>query len=720
MDRDGRVKYADQKPDETQDGSRVLELVKEYEAEWATGRRPERSLLLAGCPELASVVTPYFDGIDLLYQEQVDFTRLYRSKVWTETRLTTGSRIGEFEIVREIGRGGMGIVYEAVQPTLNRRIAIKVLPHALATDENRLRRFEVEAKAAASVNHPHIVPVYAVGEESGVHYYVMRLINGAPVDALLAESRRPEDVSIRLSTGAEFDRSGYALPSPDRFLDQGRWNRLAYHRTVAKLGATIAEALDHAHQNGIVHRDIKPANLLLDDKGHIWVTDFGLAHFADAATLTVSGAAIGTLRYMSPEQATGDRRRLDHRTDIYSLAATLYELLTGRPVFNDEEPILLHRNIAQLNPVSLRTIDPAIPIDLETILLKGLEKDPRDRYATAADFADDLHLFLNGQTITARRASLWDRSRKWASRHPIVVGSALLLMIAASITSGTIAALAQRVSQAERARADEAEQRFDQLKELGDLMVQISEEALKSQLPFEGPPQRLLVVALENHRYLNERLLLVALENYRQLYAMDKDDSEMRQELERMSARIEHLLAREKLTRESWGAALLWIAPVRAELKLTLEQDVKILQFFIRHGMPEYVVGSSKLFTGTTKWPREDLNLRDQLVNLLIEPSVRGELIDILTDSQRSRLRQIFLQCFGPMDPDTQEKLALTSDQRQQLQTLLWNSPPPKDDDVRIGQEKARETGQKIVNVLTPAQMKVWNEMIGRPFFTAD
>jgi Flp pilus assembly protein TadD len=208
---------------------------------------------------------------------------------------------------------------------------------------------------------------------------------------------------------------------------------------VAQLGIQAAEALDHAHQQGVVHRENKPANLLVDVQGNVWVTDFGLAQFQSDTRLTRSGDLVGTLRYMSPEQALAKRVVMDHRTDIYSLGATLYELLTLQPAFTGGDREELLRQIAFEEPAAPRRLNRAIPVELETIVLKALEKNPLERYATARELADDLRRFLDGQLIRARRPTLRQRARKWAGRHRYLVGSAaVVLVLAAAMLAGSI------------------------------------------------------------------------------------------------------------------------------------------------------------------------------------------------------------------------------------------------------------------------------------------
>ena len=354
----------------------------------------------------------------------------------------------------------MGVVYEAVQRSLNRRVALKVLPFAAAMDPTQLRRFQTEALAAAQLHHTHIVPVYSVGCERGVHYYAMQFIEGQTLAQAIAErqahGRAAAAPAPRLPPlwGKVARRAGWgspaaaSAPGPDRETRSARVSRprrnrrpkvsdsqptpptpaqrrpahrlqrpssrsREYFRTAAALGIQAAEALDHAHKVGIVHRDIKPANLLLDVQGNLWVTDFGLARLRDDAGLTITGDLLGTLRYMSPEQALAKRMAdLDHRTDIYSLGATLYELVTLRPAIDGQDRQEVLRKIAQDEPTPPRRLNPAIPRELETILLKAMNKEPESRYATAQELADDLRRFLERQADPGQAAdACWSGRR---------------------------------------------------------------------------------------------------------------------------------------------------------------------------------------------------------------------------------------------------------------------------------------------------------------------
>ena len=296
---------------------------------------------------------------------------------------------GEFRIVREIGRGGMGVVYEAYQGSLNRHVALKFLP-----EHGNLSRFRREAQAAGRLHHTNIVPVFGVGEHEGRHFYVMQYITGRGLDAVSKER-----AAATTETGRSSGRPGA--------------------REMARIGAQVAEALAYAHGQGVIHRDIKPSNLLLDDQGTVWITDFGLAKVADQHDLTGSGDFFGTLRYMPPEAFEG---KYDARGDIYALGLTLYEMIARRPAYDETERARLIRLVTSVDPPRLRIFDREVPGDLETVIHKAIERDPGHRYLTAAELAEDLTRFIEDRPILARQASAAERYWRWAKRNPAIAG----------------------------------------------------------------------------------------------------------------------------------------------------------------------------------------------------------------------------------------------------------------------------------------------------------
>lgn len=373
--------------------------------------------------------------------------------------------LGDYFLIREIGRGGMGVVYEAKQRSLNRSVALKVLPFAATMDPRYLQRFKHEAQAAAMLHHPHIVPVYGVGCERGVHYYAMQLIEGRSLAAVVEEMKPsptakvqepPIDATADFSPTPSLPHCPTAKTAPVAALStQSSKSKKdkTYFRTTVERIAQAANALEYAHSMGVVHRDVKPANLLLDNAGHLWVTDFGLAKFDAAAAMTVSGDLIGTLRYMSPEQALARHGLVDHRTDVYSLGATLYELLTLRPVFDGADKHEILRKIAFEEPVTLRKLDRSIPEELETITLKALAKEPEERYASAGEFAKDLGCWLEDRPIRARPAGVVERTVRWSRRHPAAAGLyATLVTVGFAVVAAAFAYEQQQVRQ-DRARA---------------------------------------------------------------------------------------------------------------------------------------------------------------------------------------------------------------------------------------------------------------------------
>jgi tetratricopeptide (TPR) repeat protein len=368
--------------------------------------------------------------------------------------------LGDFRMIREVGRGGMGVVYEAEQMSLDRRVALKVLPFAATMDPRQLQRFQNEARAAAGLHHTNIVPVYGVGCERGIHFYAMQYIEGQSLADVIASlkasvGRQTHDATTPYH-GADAPRSPETVPIA-RISTAHSTKDPSYFRTVAQLGIQAAEALDYAHQMGVIHRDVKPANLLIDNSPltthhspRLWVTDFGLAQVHSDTRLTMTGDLVGTLRYMSPEQALAKRVVVDHRTDIYSLGATLYELLTLQPAYRGSDRQELLRQIAFEEPKAPRRVSKAIPAELDTIVLKAMEKNPAERYGTAQELAVDLRNFLESRPLRARRPGAVLRLRKWARRHQAPVTTAIICLFLAIAALTAVAGWVLRDRRARR------------------------------------------------------------------------------------------------------------------------------------------------------------------------------------------------------------------------------------------------------------------------------
>jgi serine/threonine protein kinase/Tfp pilus assembly protein PilF len=350
-------------------------------------------------------------------------------------------RLGDFELLREIGRGGMGVVYEARQISLNRRVALKVLPPGLGLTEQAVKRFEREAQAAAKLHHTNIVPVHAIGQADGSHFYAMELIEGQPLSEVLRDlsgkGSNPllDETVTKLGDAKPLTKkpeTGQADSGITSLSDTQSGSR-KWFDAVAKLVAEVADALEYAHGRGVIHRDIKPANLMLSKEGRLCVTDFGLARVAQEPGMTISGSLLGTPAYMSPEQITAGRVKLDHRTDVYSLGVVLYEMLAQRRPFPGDNREAVLSGILTKDPRPPRRFNPRVPLDLETIALKAMEKDPDRRYATAGELAQDLKQYLGGGLITARRAGIARRTWKSIRRHPTAALAVVGVLIVVSV-----------------------------------------------------------------------------------------------------------------------------------------------------------------------------------------------------------------------------------------------------------------------------------------------
>lgn len=366
-------------------------------------------------------------------------------------------RIDGYRILGVLGQGGMGIVYRAIQTKLNRHVALKVLPAMVGSaNPASVQRFRNEATAAARLHHTNIIPIYDFGESHDAYYYAMELVEGKPLDEVIGSLSQYQAAQaspirlvelLRISTldepGSKGGDDREKSSRTDRGSTGGSGSNLVatttgkgrvYFRQVAHWMADTADALHYAHDQGVVHRDIKPSNLILSVDGRLMIADFGLAKSSEERSMTMTGRLLGTLRYMSPEQAMAKRVRVDHRTDIYSLGATLYELLTFRPAFPGDDDKQVLGDIIAREPTSPRKIVPHVPYELETICLKMLEKLPDARYPTARAVAEDLRRFINDLPIEAKRPGPVKRvikfARRWKATTVAVVLSAALLLTA--------------------------------------------------------------------------------------------------------------------------------------------------------------------------------------------------------------------------------------------------------------------------------------------------
>ncbi len=476
---------------DSDDNLTIDQIAESFAARLERGERPSIEEYKQKYPEYAERIEAVFPALVML--ENVE------SKV-PDRNLAVDDSIpqvlGEYEIIQEVGRGGMGIVFEAKHSTMRRRVALKVLPKSSAKKPSYLTRFLTEARSAGQLHHTNIVPVFEVGEADGLHYYAMQFIHGENLDRVIEDiirlrkqsgnfnsGNRRGSTPGNLTSGPQMNQtdvhkthgglsesiahelvvgqcSNRTAGKPDihartaaystagdtsqtdkitdaadvvirssdnssaRLSDSvfGSKNsstmirtRSIYHQRVAAVGVQVAEALDHAHNHGVLHRDVKPANLILDTDGTVWVTDFGLAKF-EMEDLTQTGDIIGTLRYMAPERFAG---KADRRSDIYSLGLTLYELCTLRCAFDNDRAKLI-KEVADRSIIAPRKIDESIPPDLETIVLKAIELQPERRYQTGKELAEDLQLFLADRPIKARRASLTERGWRICRRNPML------------------------------------------------------------------------------------------------------------------------------------------------------------------------------------------------------------------------------------------------------------------------------------------------------------
>jgi WD40 repeat protein/serine/threonine protein kinase/tetratricopeptide (TPR) repeat protein len=513
--------------------ARVLELAEEFLERYRKGERPSLREYIDRHPDLAAEIRDVFPAMAMMENVAVADSSLEGDEAKNRARAAELAlkQLGDYRIIREIGHGGMGVVYEAEQVSLGRHVALKVLPSQALANAKQKRRFEREAKAAAKLHHTNIVPVFGVGEHEGLPYYVMQFIQGLGLDVVLEELNhlKPNDghtptglpsageirISRRSMTAAEVARSlltgrfelardsdrdpdadarptvgatvelplaaaaassalspstsasgrseSFTLSSSSVVLpgsstsaaSRSRSKKQSYWHSVANIGRQVADALDYAHKQGVLHRDVKPSNLLLDLRGTVWVTDFGLAKVAGPGgdNLTHTGDILGTLRYMPPEAFEG---KSDARGDVYSLGLTMYELLAMRPAFDEKDRHKLIKHVTTGEPTPLHRVNREAPRDLVTIIHKAIDRDPSRRYATADDMASDLQRFLDDEPILARRQTQLERYLRWARRNPgmavlggVLTAVLLIATLASLMVAGRMATLADDARQKE-------------------------------------------------------------------------------------------------------------------------------------------------------------------------------------------------------------------------------------------------------------------------------
>jgi WD40 repeat protein len=432
---------------------RLRDILAAYCAAVAAGQPPDRQALLARHPDLATDLAAFFanEAQAASAQGAEAPTLAPQPAEGRDAVAPRGKYFGDYELVAELARGGMGVVWRARQLSLNRPVALKMILAGQLASAADVQRFQTEAEAAAQLDHPHIVPIYEIGEHDGQPFFSMKLIEGPSLATWLTP----------LWQAIEAD--------PQR---RSRSSLRTFCREVVQILIGVARAVHHAHQRGILHRDLKPANVLLDADGQPHVTDFGLAkRVQGAAGMTQTGAIVGTPSYMAPEQARAEKG-VSTAVDVYSLGAILYEVLTGRPPFRAETPLDTLLQVLEQEPLRPRELQENLDGDLETICLKCLEKEPRKRYDSAAALADELERWQSGEPVRARPVGRVERGWRWCRRKPLVAGLlvaiGLLLFLVAGVAAvgymQTVQALnreAEQREEAERQREREAEQRAE-------------------------------------------------------------------------------------------------------------------------------------------------------------------------------------------------------------------------------------------------------------------
>ena len=647
--------------DPTEDDDRVVDAVKRYMEMLDQGNPPSLETYVAEHSEIAGELRPALEGLAMVHR----VGEPKPSSMIAPDAEFTAKPIGDFQIVGELGRGGMGVVYEAIQLSLGRHVALKVLPFASGLDEVRLQRFRNEAHAAAALHHTNIVPVYAVGCDRGVHFYAMQMIDGQTL-ADLVEQCATERSAANAAKDPPPGEPGNTLLVETTLRSHTQADRLRFYRSMVRMTVQAAWAIDYAHGYGVVHRDIKPANLLLDSASKIWVTDFGLAQVQAAdSPLTRSGDPMGTLRYMSPEQASGNRTGLDHRTDIYSLGVTLYELLTLQPAISGEGYREMLNRVAEHEPPSPKSVDPALPIELDTIVRKAIAKSPSDRYTTARAFAEDLQSWLDDKPIKAKPPTPWERLAKWRRRNSglVAVASGLLLLATLALSATTVMIWReQRATRNALARETEqrllAERNFQQARSAVDTFSNLSE----SELAYRPDLQD-----------LRRSFLETSLEFYRDFLEARSDDPQLTSELAATSDRVENLVDELRVLDDVAPLLQLDEPAIQSELAITpesasrIEKVVSALQVQLQTLANQFVGGLS--------------SENEEMTSLL--RTFDSLIMEELSEAQLKRLRQIGRQRRLPFTFKTSEVVAalgLTRDQRLDINRIIVETRPNRGD----------------------------------------
>ena len=440
------------------DDSSVEDLIDEIADEFVTrmhsGESPKIAEYCLRYPEIATELQDFLRPLEMLEAGKADSRgRMLEDEGEIE-------QVQDYRIVRELGRGGMGIVYEAFHQALGRRVALKVLPKRISGDKRALGRFNREARAIAKLHHTNIVPLFEVGEDNGHSFLAMQLIAGQSLSSLIADAESlrtlaPDHDERKRASASESGRSQLAKLSDPSISESLRERAF---RWVANIGAQTADALAYAHHRDIIHRDVKPSNILLDDQGVVWLSDFGLAKMDDDEGLTLSGDFVGTLRYIAPEHFN---QQCDERADIYGLGLTLYELLTLRPAYQATDRMTLMDLVRTSAPPSLRSLNARVPHDLETIVLKACDREPASRYSSACELANDLRRFIADEPILARRVSVAEHFFRWCRRNKSLAAAiaAVVALLASIAIVTTIMAInskrLQRIAEGHRQAAED-------------------------------------------------------------------------------------------------------------------------------------------------------------------------------------------------------------------------------------------------------------------------